>query len=153
MALRLLKASSSSFPHLQGVSLQSKWYKDEAIHAKCDTNLRRNSKFALPRKDCSSDTLVGASAFTLSFVGEIPSAEIVVPRYTTWSSMKWNLLGFNLSQHSCGPCNTRWRFSRWISFVSPDNNTSPLQTQQPGKPSKNIFDCVVYFLLSGVSSS
>ena len=51
--------------------------------------------FALPRKDCSSGTLVGASAsliaFNLSFVGEIPSAEIVVPRYTTWSSIKWYL--------------------------------------------------------------
>ena len=46
MALRLFKASCSSFPHLQGISLQINWYKDDAILAKSGTNLR--SKFTLP---------------------------------------------------------------------------------------------------------
>ena len=59
-ALRLWKASCSSFPHFQRIFLQSNWYKGEAILAKSRTNLRR--KFALPRKDCSSGTWVGASA-------------------------------------------------------------------------------------------
>ena len=109
VALSLLKTSCSSFPHFQGVSLQSNWYKGEAILAKSGTNLRR--KIALPRRDCRFGTLVGTSAslipFSLTLVGEIPSAEIVVPRYITWSSMKWKLLGFNLSPNSCSLCNTR----------------------------------------------
>ena len=86
-----------------------------------------------PGRTAVPGTLVGASAsllaFTLSFVGEIPSAEILLPRYTTWSSMNWNLLGFKLSPHSCSLCNTR--FSRWISSVPPDISMSTIRTQQP----------------------
>ena len=84
-------------------------YKGEANFAKSGTNLRR--KLADPRNDCNSETFVGGAASliacTFSAVGEIPAAEMVVPRYSTLSSMKKNLSGLSLRPQSCNRVSTR----------------------------------------------
>ena len=43
----------------------------------------------------------------VSAVGEIPAAEMVVPRYSTLSSMKKNLSGLSLRPQSCNRVSTR----------------------------------------------
>ena len=72
--------------------------KGEANFAKSGTNLRR--KLADPRNHCNSETFLGGAASfiacTFSAIGEIPTAEMAVTRYSTLSSMKKNLSGLSL---------------------------------------------------------
>ena len=105
----LSKASCSSFDQLHGTSLRSNPYKGEPNFEKSGTNLRR--KLADPRNDCNSETYVGGAAsfiaYTFSAVGKISAAEMVVPRYSTLSSMKKNLSGLSLRPQPCNRVSTR----------------------------------------------
>ena len=107
----LSKASCSSFDYLHGTSLRSNPYKGEANFAKSGTNLRR--KLANPRNDCNSEKFVGGAAYFIACtfsacpVGEIPTAEMGVPRYSTLSSKKKNVSGLSLSPQSCNRVTTR----------------------------------------------